>query len=322
MMFAAALLFMVQDPLDKVELAATPIKLLDDRLTLRMPEGSKVEARGHGIMGAPQPNTRETRVVWTSGDRKLVVMAYELFRTAGKDFEAQVRKEVGSWGLEADLAARDVEGLRVCTVTPRKVDAAREAVYVLSSFAARKDGTVQNVSFYFNPKAAEDLDGCRALARKAAETIRAGERALAREAGARVLLDLDGGKQCVVDLPEGFTVTFQKGPDFRVATVIKFVPLGDASPSFNAYFGHHPGYHHEREEGKPEVEKSAGTMLGQAIEWRAWTMPDPKKLFKEAILAVPGADGLLAHVFLVAPDAASLQEVEVLAGKFRVAEKK
>lgn len=322
MMLVAALLLMSQESLDKVELGTTAIKLLDDRLTLRMPEGSKIEARGRGIMGAPQPNTRETRVVWTSGDRKLVVMAYELFRTAGKDFEAQVRKEIGSWGLEADVAAREVEGLRVCTVTPKKVDATREAVYVLSLFAARKDGTVQNVSFYFNPKAAEDLDTCRALARKAAETVRAGGRALAREAGARVLLELDGGKECVVDVPEGFTVTFQKGPDFQVATIIKFVPLGNESPSFNAYFGRHPGYHHEREEGKPEVKKSAGTMLGQAIEWRAWTMPDPKKLFKEAILAVPGMDGMKTHVFLVAPDATSLQEVEGFVEKFRFVEKK
>ena len=321
-----ALLLLAQEPplLEKVELGEAPIKILDDRLTLRLPEGARIEARGHNIMAAPEPNARETRVVWTSGDRKMVVMAYELFRTGNKELEAQVRKEVGSWGLDAEISTTgEVGGLRICSVTPKKVDASREAVFVLGLFTLRKDGTVQHVVFYFNPKAAEDLAGCTALARKAAATIQAGGRALTREAGPRVLRDLEDRRQCVVGVPEGYTMTFQKGPDFQVATILKITPLGERGPSFNAYFGGHPEYHYKRQDEKPTVTTSPGTMLGQAVEWHAWIQAsDPKAHFREAIMAIPGSSDLLTHVFLVAPDAAGIKEVEAFVETLRIAEKK
>ncbi|HVR84675.1 MAG TPA: hypothetical protein VMU54_10215 [Planctomycetota bacterium] len=320
----AFLLIQEAPPLSKVDLGPTPLALLSGRLALRMPEGTIEEPRGHSLMGAPEPNTRETRLVWTSGDRKCVVMAYELFRSAGKDFEAEVRKQIGSWGLEGEVSTRpERPGFRVCDVVPKIVDPSTEAVFVLGLFSAREDGTVQYVVFYFNPKAAEDAAGCRELARKAAGTLEAGARVLARESGTRVLEELADGKQCVLDVPEGFTVTVKKGPDFQVASVLKIVPLGETGPSLNAYFGGHPRFQYEREDARPAITKSDGKLLGQATEWHRWTQEaDSKSHFKEAMAPLPGSRQEVIHAFLIAPDAAGLQEVENLATKLRISDKK
>src|SRR5215212_8795973 len=86
------------------ELADPPLSLLAGRLTARFPAGSVVEARSRSNMGAPESDERETRVVWTSGARKIVVMAYEQLETAGEDFQKDVREVLKTWEGKFEVA--------------------------------------------------------------------------------------------------------------------------------------------------------------------------------------------------------------------------
>jgi len=323
-LIAALLMFQEPAALDKVELAAASFKTLDDRLLLRMPEGAIEEARQHSIMAAPEPNTRETRLVWTSGERKVVVMVYELFQTAGADYQAQLKKLVAGWKVEADISAvRERPGLRVCTVTPRKLDASRDAVFTLAAYTALADGSVQSVVVYVNPKAAQDPAGCAALAAKIGDSIASGTRKLSAEAGTQVIQDLGQARRVVLDVPVGFTMTVQRGPDFHVVSITKIVPLGELGPSFNAYFGGHPGYQHARQDEKPKVRTVEGFLLGEPARWHHWnTEGDDARHYKEAMGAVPGNDRLIIHIFLVAPGAEALAAVDALLTSLRIEQKK
>ena len=73
------------------------LDLLNNRLTVSMPESTRNEARGHNIMGAPAANESESRLVFEDGGKKMVLMAWELFRRAGDNYGDEVPKALKEW---------------------------------------------------------------------------------------------------------------------------------------------------------------------------------------------------------------------------------
>jgi hypothetical protein len=181
-------------------------------------------------------------------------------------------------------------------------------VLVLGLYVAGSDGTVQYLAFYVNPAFGKEGEGCAALARRIAETVKPGKRALNTGAGKRVLHE-PGEMRIVVDMPEGFALTSQRGPDFSVASLTMLRPMGSPGASLNAYVGRHPGYQHGQRDDKPKVKEEEGTLLGTKVSWHVWTAKEDKseQHVVEAIVAVPGTDGLMLHVFSVAGDGETLK---------------
>lgn len=306
----------------KVE-AATD--LLAGRLRLKLPKGARIEARGHSLMAAPESAQHETRVVIdaSSGSgsalkrERMVVMSYELFATAGPDLLAAVHRDLGD---EQPQPAVEPIGLtspelRAVAVTPQTLDKTREAIPVLGVYVAQPDGTVQYVAFYINPPAAEDVPGATGLARRIAATLGPGPRRLALTAGSRALSD--GLK---LQVPAGYALTRQDGPDFSVHHVRKLVQLGQAAPRLGVYVGGHPSFQHrqvERDTAKPpDVKHIPGRLLERDIEWHRWTRGDnpPLLVTQEAILPLSeGGRWLVAHVFFSAEQDADLTELEKIA---------
>lgn len=299
--------------------------LLAGRLRLKLPRGARLEARGHSLMAAPESAQHETRVVIDANTgtgsalkrERLVVMSYELFATAGPDLVAAVRKDLGD---EQPLPAIEPLGvlgpeLRAVAVTPQTLDKTREAIPVLGVYVAQADGTVQYVAFYINPPAAEDVAGATGLARRIAATLAPGPRRLALTAGIRALSD--GLK---LEVPAGYALTRQDGPDFRVHHVRKLVQLGQTAPRLGVYVGGHPSFQYrqvERDTARPpEVKRVPGRLLGRDIEWHRWTRGDkpPVLVTQEAILPLSeGERWLVAHVFFSAEQDADLAELDKIA---------
>src|SRR5271155_5506472 len=97
-------LFLSLSPMQMVgadELCKLPLddktELLKGRLVVDMPRGAKTEARGFGIMSAPQPDEGETRVVVSDGKEKLVLMATDLHAFVGDDFSYNVSRLLLRW---------------------------------------------------------------------------------------------------------------------------------------------------------------------------------------------------------------------------------
>jgi hypothetical protein len=288
------------------EFVDPPLSLLAGRLTARFPAGAVVEPRSRGIMAAPESDERETRVVWTSGTRKIVVMAYEQLETAGDDLQKDVREVVKTWEGKFEVAPFAIQGLRACSIAPSEVDPTQNAVFLLGLFTARPDRTVQHLAIYANPEAAKDAAGCAALAKRIAESVAPGKRELVVSAGRRVLHDAEG-RRLTIDLPDGFVLTFQKGADFKVATAVRLVPLGRPRPLVGAYVGGHPRYRHERADPPVQVREEAGKVLEKDVQWQLWTSGDVH--FAEAILPLPDSREDLLHVFASGVDADSLKSL-------------
>jgi len=295
--------------------------LLAGRLSIRMPAGARVEPRRASIMSAPAADEDETRVMLDAGPERLVLLVSELFALAPDDFAAAARKDAGP---DAQLAPLQLPSpLRAQAVTPAKVDATREAVFVLGVYVAQADRTVQHLAFYVNPAAARDVAGATALARKLAATITPGRRALTAAAGVRRLRAYGDKKDLAITLPAGWLATVQNGPDFLVHHLRQLAPLGGDGASIGVYLGGHPSYQHRQADIDPaRVKTSKARAFGRDVEWHEWPAPDGNGSTAEAIvpLPLPGDDHLVAHVWVHAP-AAQLADVRRIAGTLSVVDR-
>ena len=140
-----------------------------------------------------------------------------------------------------DVLGDGVEALRL---VPRVLDTSSEAVRVLTLFVIGRDRSLQVLSFYVNPAAAQtsgdarrDHDACVELALRSARTLRAGGRSLAT--GATETLEA-GTRHLQVTLPPQGTLLTQPGPDFVVYRLFDLLPFGAPRVTGFVYFGGHP----------------------------------------------------------------------------------
>jgi hypothetical protein len=292
---------MGQGGLGQLELADRPLELLSGRLTIRMPAEAKLEARHENIMSAPESAEEESRVVLDAGDERLVVMAYELFRAIGKDFEGQVKKMVGTWEMVgAKIERRESGGF---LISPAKLDLHQTAILVLCVVTSHQDGLIQLVEFFVNRKAGADAAGCAKLVHSIAATIALGDKVLDLNSGPRKI----GAFTALV--PAGYALTTQRGPDFMVYRLQKVVQLGEQSSQLGVYVGDHPSYHHEHE--KVKFTKLKGKLVGADLEWHVWAA---KKVWhREVIAPHPSTGGRMLHVFLASSSAPDIAEMQAIA---------
>lgn len=297
-------------------LSTTPTSLLNGRLTIRLPEGAKIEARPVSVMSAPESDEDETRVVLDAGEERLVVMVHELFGLASDDFERDVRLTVAGWGDKAAqyrFAHAPLKGVRAIAVLPAPGSSQEtDAVFVRGLFVALPDGTVQTVFVYVNPRAARDHAGCSAAAERILATLAPGPRRLQLDAGKRTLATLSPDAEIVVTVPKNIVVTTQNGPDFVVQRLKVVGWLGKSSDMIGFYLGHHPSF----EKGEKRAD---GTLFGKKVVWQA--RREGRGL--EALVSLPRASGPpdYAHVWIIATSDDRLAALKTIAESMKLAKK-
>ncbi len=313
---AGSLSSLAQPLLDR-PLTDEHLVLLNDRLRIRMPEGSRLEPRSISIMAADEAIESESRVVLESGGDKLVLMAHEMFAQAGTDMEKQVHQELQEWertgkghhNLERfDLAAGS---LKAWTVTPANWNTAQDAIRLLGMFLVQKDNTVQYLSLYANPLLAKKGKRASDLARRIISTVRAGDRVL-NLSPRRLRLDLMDHSALLIQLPAGYVSYEQRGPDFDIFHIQKIVPFRSVPTHAGIFRGNFPSYQHEQSETHPTVKTTLGAFLDQSVEWHSWSEPPNgsrrEVSNREAISPQSDGDGYL-HVFSSADNPEDLQEL-------------
>jgi hypothetical protein len=313
------------DEWETLELASPPLKLLNDRLRIRMPEGARLEPRRTNIMSAENSIELETRVVFERGDKKLVLMVYELLCTAGDAFDDQLRKRdekqsTGGRKVKTSVLLEQ-KGFRVLQTesTPLSVD--EEANLILAAWVDNRDHTIQLVKAYANPDAARDA-GLRGLCARILKTLAPGDRTLDAKAGVRALPVEPGKLALAVDLPEGYAATMDQGPDFLVHRIRKICPFGESAYSIGIYIGGHPAYQHKQSDNADnlKVEKVPGELFHAQVQWFKYTEQGDTVL--EAIHASPEIRPLMLHVFLSAPSEKELEAVRKVVETLRFVEDK
>jgi len=283
--------------LGKATLSDKPTEVLGGRLSVRMPQGSKIEARPFEIMAAPESEDHETRVVFDAGQERLVLMANESFAFAGDDFEKDVREWVAKWSgkYRIETLRLPTIGLKAVAVNPLNApDHTRsdDSTFVESLFVVSADRTIQSLDVYVNAAAEKDLEGCKAVAERILLSAAPGKKKPQLAAGERRLFAYSKDREISIMVPKNTLATRQVGPDFLVHRLIVLGRLGADSGSIGIYVGNHPGF-------DPGAKKSEGMLFGDKVEWHSFLQGGGLQALCE--LPIPGDIPLFAHVWVRAP---------------------
>jgi hypothetical protein len=205
--------------------------------------------------------------------------------------------------------------LRATLVRPGETPPDDELVMVARVLVASDDGTVQHIAFAVGGDmvASEaEREGCTALARAMARTLTAGDRRV--DTSARTVSVGDG---LVVDVPAGYALLPQPGPDFTVSYLYPIVPLGAPHAQLGVYLGEHASSHAR---DVTDLHEEPGRLFAATVPFRVWTTPNEHRgrtHHEEAIAEVPGGEGRIAHVFFVVEDDARIPELRAIAESLR-----
>jgi hypothetical protein len=250
------------------KLGRDTLDVVESRLLVAAPKGAADIPKSYDIMGAPEPTTHESRViVENKHGGKFVVFARELWQVSSADlatratgyFQATLR------GTAVDVGKIDADPALVAIgAKPTTPDKDPDAILLLATLVRVADGSLLSVNYYVNPPAFGD--GCQALAIDLARGMKPGKRNLDRKGGKRTL-----GNQVDVDVPAGYVVTHQPGPDFDVFYLRKLVALGDYPGYLLVYLGDYADRTVPSGSGTPVSRK--GKLAGEAATWEGFTSP-------------------------------------------------
>ena len=288
------------------------IDIVGNRLRIAVPRGGENGPPPVPLMAAAPPaETEESRVyLELPGGAKLVVYAREEFALATGNLDAPAA------ALFADMTSMPRAELDLGTIAagsgvlvlaarpkhPREDPEIPEAVVVLDALVAVPDGGLLHLTYYVNPAALTDPDGCRDLALVLAHQIRFDGRTLDLEGGWRALGEL------YIELPRGFAVTTDQGIDATVYLVHTTQPFGAPSGlisiAVDRYANRDPL---DVPAGATPLER-AGTLLGQPVTWRGWQSPTRARVI--ALLERSGRMSAPIQVQLFAQDPAILDALD------------
>ncbi|MBW1871251.1 MAG: hypothetical protein JRJ19_04250 [Deltaproteobacteria bacterium] len=281
------------------------VELLNGRLSIRVPDKTKLEPRRASIMAAEESSAEESRLVLQLGKEKLVLMVYEMFALQGKDLGQTVNAYVKSWKSKAGetfkVTRTSTPLADSYSIVPSALDTTGEAIFVQGVLCGHTDGTTQYLAFYLNPTAAKDVVEIRKLIRSMSDSLRIGKTKLSIAAGDRKLDIMQKGRHLVIKVPDGWSNTHQEGPDFLLHRLHKLAPLGAPAPAIGVYVGGHPSYYHRRiAAAKKTLKQIKGKLLGQSVEWQDYSVPSPDgkttTFSREVFLRLPDSDRLLLHI--------------------------
>ena len=295
-------------PADR-KLATTKSPLLGDRLQVALPDGMKVVPRRASIMSAESSGEDETRGMLDDGTSRFVMMAYELYATAGSDPKTTVEGDFKSAGYTGKLEPLALpKPLVGFGHTPATVSKDKEANLTYAAWIVNADGTLQFVAFYVNRAGAAQGASWSALAKKVVATLAAGKRTLASKAGDRALESL------VMTVPDGWVMAAQPGPDFAVYHFRKLVPLGGKMPTCGVYLGHHASPQYTQQDAKVTPAKTPGKLFNAKVDWMTWS--NNGRWTTEVIGKHPAGSDTV-HVFCSAGSEAELKDLRKLVETLR-----
>jgi hypothetical protein len=306
--------------LGRAYLPETEIALLDGRLAVRMPAAAAVQPVGASLMGAPASTETQTRVVLDVGDERLVMMATELFQHSPSGFRETVDTITAHWQLPAGTRLQVLPvpfatptGLEGLAVARAPLDRTRQAVPVMDAFVRHADTTVQQLTCYVSPNAADDTEGCGFLAFRIFGTLTAGQRALVSNAGPRELPDITGQPAATVTVPPGWVLSTRRGASFAVHTLTRVMPFGGRFGSVTVYLGGHPSPLHQQA-APGTVATRPGGLAGQATTWyfiRSTEDGQPPLLRREALVNL---GQVMLHAFSATDEPGLEGEIEAIMG--------
>lgn len=295
--------------------------LIDNRLFISMPEGSKDEAILNGIMEAASSNHEETRIILEESDQKLVVYAKEMFLYSSENIEDDAKELFGISSMQDQInytfsIIKPGTDFSVLKVIPEKFDLNSSAVLVRGALVRNSDNTLIFVGVYATPETFTSKDDCIRLSEDILNTIEEGVRKINTSAHKEKIEEFID-----ISLEKDYVFIQQTGIDFTVYTVIKIVSVYDIQPSMGIYVGAHPAPIHQRKRiPKDALKTSDGIIMGTNVEWLHYN-PDSDTVnsssFTETLLSTNGP--MMMHIFIYPTNESDLNEMKRIAESLEIA---
>ena len=289
--------------------------MLGGRVLVRMPEGAKIEPRKAANIMGPDPSAdEESRIVLDAGGERLVLMAQETFQWADKDFKEVLGKRFADCSVTPLPEGKESPASYL--LIPKEVSPGQVATGVASACMILPDKTVVLLRAYANREACQDLPGCTALAKEILSHAAGANVPLKHEAGTRRIRAMAAGKDVQVDLPAGFILTSQRGPDFWLNYIRPLSPYGTVPGTLLLYQGAHPSSFLKQDNAgakPPEVASVDGTFLGQKTPWMKWTEGAGDQVRTCAETIVPCGDMWNLHLYFSAQKPEEMAACEKIA---------
>ncbi|MBI5534683.1 MAG: hypothetical protein HY898_18300 [Deltaproteobacteria bacterium] len=296
------------------------MELLGGRLRVSVPAGAKAVPRRRSIMAAEEATTEETRVILdpgTSGVPKFVMLAREGFEIGSKDpikdVQVLVKEDKDErYRIEPFTAGG---GLKAAAFYPEGKAHGDGPLLAMGVFLEQPDDTIQTVLFFILPEMIGERPAWEAKAKSIAASLSSGGKKLELPAGERKL-DTGEGSDLVLQVPRGFVINRQDGPDFFVYHVRKLTRVGAPPAMLGLYVGGHPSYQYKQNErGEEGLVRTKGTLLGQPVEWVNWDMRSGGLKMAETMGKL--SDHSFVHAFATS-DSATVIELQAIATSMKV----
>ncbi|HEX4782115.1 MAG TPA: hypothetical protein VH301_15235 [Usitatibacter sp.] len=290
------------------------VPILDDRLVVKMPPGAQAEPVPAGLMAAEAPHARQQRAtVELEGGVRMTILATELFHVAGPDMDSTARAFASQ--LQRGLKLGDArtgpvvttpEGLEVVYIAPGAFTPVGDSQFVGATLVKSKDGTLQSLGYFTNTAGIEAARAVRDVAARINASIQPGSRTL--QSGGRFA---SPNWPFELELPFGYTMYAQRGPDFQVYRVLRLSRLDEAGSELGIYVGSHPQ--------KPSARSNAVVVrkpiFGNESQWSYWTSDSGPRA--ENYFSGVGPGKLSGHAFVIAEGPEQREALVDVAGKVK-----
>jgi len=280
------------------------MSLIDNRLTIAMPQASYDAEMSTSIMSAAASNQEYTRIFFDRDEARMVVYAYELFLYSGGDITEDAEWLIDAWteddGIEyylSDIAT--INNIEMAIIKRPELDTSAEAIFLSSALIKMPDDTLINVSFYVNPAMLVNMPYCVYITEYLMQMIYIGERKMDTSAHSVKMWSYEFETQ------KDYIVTVNTGVDFDVFYITKIVTRNENQPGMGIYIGGHPSGG-----GAPSgvsYETIPDIIFGAAIEWVSYERNGIKRM--ETVFSIPGSDYFMMHIFMSAYDDKDLDDM-------------
>jgi len=280
------------------------MSLIDNRLTIAMPEGSYDAEMSYSIMSAAASSQEYTRIFFDRNEARMVVYAYELFLYSGGDIAEDAKWLIDAWsendGAEyylTDIAT--INDIEMAIIKRSELDTSAEAIFLSNALIKMPDDTLINVSFYVNPAMLSTMPYCVYISEYLMQMIYIGDRKMDTSAHSVKMWSYE------IETQNDYIVTVNSGIDFDVYYITKIVTRNESQPGMGIYIGGHPSGG-----GAPtgvSYEIIPDKVFGEAVEWVSYERNGIKRM--ETVFVIPGSDYFMMHIFISAYDEKDLDDM-------------
>lgn len=305
--------FGAQDSIFSKKLDDAYYSVLDNRLLVKMPEGTEDIPMQNGIM-SPQVSSHDQTRLMTEliNNQCIVLLAEELYQYSSGNLEKDTRSiwEKISGQTQYDYSLSPVysnNGADFMIITITNNDPSFPMIQ--GAVVKSPDNALMFLGIYANEGAYEQKEDCLNLSYRILSSIMAGNRTL----------DLSEHEETVynmsIDVKKGYILTKHRGVDFEVNFIEKMIPVGGENSTMGIYIGGYPSYTKEMKGyTDSDIRTIDGTILGEDVEWLYYDKENEyldDKIHMQTLIEIP-YNGYL-HIFMNAADKTSLEEMEEMA---------